>query len=882
MTELTLLAKTVQQGRRRFLLGSVGTIAFPFALVACGGSDDDGSSNAGTDTPPAAGTGTTNSPVTLTRSNAKGTISLPAGATVTVASVQNAFGTSVPAADGSFDFVSVAESEMYAVAIGSGGKMLLCGLLQAGAAQLSARSTAACLAYNALGVGVYVPATQAQYLAAIQAAPTLAGLESAVAAAIVARGEAWLDLTDPALKSALAAVQAALSPVALSSATNAGVSGRVSALGAGRTAGDGTVRAQGMVIDKTARTSGLQVTGDGVATITLTNFYRRRSYAYIDRVSYQASFTSAPVDSPATVGTQPTKVDATKSITNSLVTLAQLYAGVKDFYDPVVLDGIATPLAPAEAALTTYRVTSVGLGVSSGDLGLLTADQHAGLLQVCAETVVLDIIVPIFCGILIPIRAASMTSFIDTLGVSRLKDVISSLAAADDILLNKIIAANRPLGEVLWDTLLTLVNSDTFKNALLGFFQDIINLLPQDAGVLATNVVNVGAKALLDAISTVDLTAQTMDMIATGLSFAFSDLADRFTIDVTKSAVRLNPQSPTADPGSLAQINFTLSVIDSDLVAGDLSYKWNCPCAFGDISDGTHTNTANGTTFDSSSPNLSYVQRGNGKGGDTEVVTGTIYKGSVLATRVPIGTATTKISYNTAITPASVQLLTNTQQTFTADISPTLLASGATLNYVWTLAGTGSIGGAATVTTTTPSISYTSPAASGTDNLSLAVTGANGTVLSRGSSVITVLSNVTAGIAPQNPQVPRGTTLNFVVNPSGASFPSGTTFKWVLTRPLDLFGGMRDLGGSGGGIIGVNISAPSTANTVLVTSMTGVKHNPKITFVANPFGGEAVGDSFYWYQDVILSVTVLGAGGAALATSSTPIQTQLPHGIMLP
>jgi len=249
---------------------------------------------------------------------------------------------------------------------------------------------------------------------------------------------------------------------------------------------------------------------------------------------------------------------------------------------------------------------------------------------------------------------------------------------------------------------------------------------------------------------------------------------------------------------------------------------------------------------------------------------------------VAIGTATTTISYNTVISPAPLQLLINTQQTFTADISSALLASGTALQYVWTLAGTGSIGGTSTLTTTTPSISYTAPSSAGTDTLALSVTTSNGTVLSRGSAAITVLGAVTAGIAPQNPQVPRGSVLNFVVNPSGASFPSGTTFKWVLTRPLDLFGGMRDLGGSGGGVIGVNISAPAVSGPALGTSITVVTTSPAITFGANPFGPEAVGTTFLWYQDVILTVSVLNASGSVLATSSTPIQTQLPNGILLP
>ena len=174
-------------------------------------------------------------------------------------------------------------------------------------------------------------------------------------------------------------------------------------------------------------------------------------------------------------------------------------------------------------------------------------------------------------------------------------------------------------------------------------------------------------------------------------------------------------------------------------------------------------------------------------------------------------------------------------------------------------------------------------AGAGTDTLSVKVQDASGRVLTVGSTTIAVLENsLVAGIVPQNPQVPRSTVLNFVVNPVGASFPDGTTFKWVLTGNLDLFGSPTDLGGSGGGAIGVNISPPSTSGRSMGTSMTVVTTTPAITFAANPFGPEAVGEAFSWYPRCDLVVSVLSASGSILATSSTPIQTQLPRGILLP
>ncbi len=114
------------------------------------------------------------------------------------------------------------------------------------------------------------------------------------------------------------------------------------------------------------------------------------------------------------------------------------------------------------------------------------------------------------------------------------------------------------------------------------------------------------------------------------------------------------------------------------------------------------------------------------------------------------------------------------------------------------------------------------------------------------SATVTVQNtSIPVGISPQNPQVVRATLQNFTVRPSGGgSFPSGTTFQWVLTAGFDLFGGPRDLGGSGGGTIGVNISVPPSSGASTGTSKTVVTTTPNITFAANPFGPEANGPRF--------------------------------------
>lgn len=65
-----------------------------------------------------------------------------------------------------------------------------------------------------------------------------------------------------------------------------------------------TILGRGVIIDKTDRVSGLQVTADGAGTMSIANYYRRRVYVYVDRVSYKVKG-GASVDFPGAIPPQP-------------------------------------------------------------------------------------------------------------------------------------------------------------------------------------------------------------------------------------------------------------------------------------------------------------------------------------------------------------------------------------------------------------------------------------------------------------------------------------------------------------------------------------------------------------------------------------------------
>ena len=719
--------------RRTFLLRSAGIVAFPLSLAGCGGDASDSST-------PVQGNDPTIVPVTLTQSAARGTVVMPAGASVRVASVTNVYAANPTAADGGFAFVSAAESRLLAVGADADGNSLLYGLLQdGGKGELSARSTAVVLVYTFLGVGVYLAQAQIAWLAAIESSPDLSALENAVAAALVARGSAWMGPADAVLVGAISTIQASLSAPARQAASIAreGRSASLDMDGANE-----RVKPLGMRLDKTHRTSGLQVTTDGIGSLQVTNYYRRRSYLYVDRVSYRTEYTGADHDSKSSIKPYPTKMPAVKGITNAFVTLAQLWGGNFSFYQPVTTDPIQVPLAPTEAVSTHYTVTAVGLGAFDGDSAVLTTEQELGLALVSAETLVLDLVVPIVCGILIPTQKVAVDDWLDFKdGNGLLKDLVGAIAASPDIIAKAKVGKSAEAG---WDALLFICKSDTLKKALIEFVQIGAEVMWTDSTARKNpKFIKDGAKKVLDFFSLVNVGFQAFDIAVIGLQIAICNRADQFAIDVTKSNVKLNPLNPGIEWP--VQKAFTLSVIDADVPSGSaLSYTWACACVWGDISDGMHTNAASGNSFDSSSPTLTYAPNTrHALGGEQELIIGIAYVGQI-NNRVPLGQASTTITYNAPITPSNPNLTFGGKQIFTAGISSSLPAG---LTYLWTLTGGhGDLGFLLSEqTTTVPSVEYHAGAGVGTDTLSVKVQDASGRVLTVGSTNIAVGLNPWVG-----------------------------------------------------------------------------------------------------------------------------------------
>ncbi len=301
--------------RREFVLRGASLAALPFVLADCGGDNSGEPLSAvspGLYYPLGA------DPGALTITSTRGKVVLPDGAMTRVAAVVNLASVGTPDATGSFSIGSAAEAPLLAIGYAPSGLPILYGFLQDGAMQLSAQSTAVTLAYVALGVAAYPPEIQTLYLGTIAGSMSVAVLEKAIAAQIVAHGDQWLtrlgtagvlqSQSDPDYFAALAQVQAALSPSALATpdAVPTPASRRIAAVA--RSAADGRARPLGAILDKTDIISGLQVTPDGAGSVTVTNYFRRRVAVYVDRVAYTDIGAAAPTPFPGVILPQPVKI----------------------------------------------------------------------------------------------------------------------------------------------------------------------------------------------------------------------------------------------------------------------------------------------------------------------------------------------------------------------------------------------------------------------------------------------------------------------------------------------------------------------------------------------------------------------------------------------
>jgi hypothetical protein len=608
--------------RRYFLaatlsLGALGALT----MVGCGGG---GNTGGGTTT-------------TLT-----GRAILPAGISLTGLQIRNLYGRGAMRGDGTFPVTVLEGGPTLSMVIGPTGKPLLFGFVTEGKTDLSARTTAEVMAFLCCGAPCMPSELRPVYLTELARTDRLVGLEKAISDQITAKGEAWLDTPDVTL---LAVLNEDIKPF-LSQKT------------------------RGAIIDPTDVVSGIQVESDGIGSTTLTNYFRRRAYVYIDRESYTDS---NKVEHPsfATITTEPISLSPTKGQTSVLPILFDWLTGNNDAYLPVKSDPVSLPVTPSDARTTLYTVTAVGLGAAPGAFDKLTTERQKAWLDAALRTLIIDLVVPAITGILIPEKGVK--DWLDIVASSAwLKDLISYAATVPDLVTK---VKSGQYAEAGKDIKYFVFGTERFKNGLLELLEIFVSKLGGTTGAEAFTAMS---EAVDRVLAVPDLFVQAFDTVTQLIGIARSQNAAQWQVTVTKAKVTLDPLEILVEKGGVSD-SIKASVRDVQADAGSaFAYAWKC--GTGRLSDGIKPEPAR--SFESSSDSVTYD--GNVPGGTIDQVDVQVFlKG--LGKQEPVGSASARVYVSElTVAPTTKTLKSKESLTLTTELKGIRpLKTGEKITYKW-------------------------------------------------------------------------------------------------------------------------------------------------------------------------------------------------------
>lgn len=578
----------------------------------------------------------------LTRQEVDATLVLPPGMSLAPDQVtlKTVVGGGKVGADGRARLATFAGGPQLACAMAPDGTVMLLGWLDAaaGRTEISARTTAEVLMFFDLAGWLLADDLKLPLMEKIHAT-------------------AEVDQLAAAISQALAADPHGLSGDAVKKARNA----------AGGKAIGKQLSASAVKIN-TPRDSGIEITQPGHNNIVITNHYRRRATAFINRVSPE----------PADLGSkQLSPVTGTNSI---LGTLADLAAG-RTAYAPVSTDPIDLPLVPADGDKSVYSVTVVGLGAHLGDYYLLTQAQKDELKVLTAKTLIVDLVAPLVANTILPAMNGKIEDFLEIgYGSDFLSVVVNTFLVSYPNIVDMALNGD-PKGATLaiWQA---MVSDPLFRDVV---FEGILELFFQYSSYPAGELTDarIFAQSMLGAVTLGDMGLTFIDSVVQGVHLGISNVAKVFEVEVTKSRVSLNPFR--ADIGKNDLATFTARVPSATgSNEPTFTYKWTTTGKHGTLRDG---NTHSGKAFESSSFAVAYVPNRNSFGEDEVTVEVYEIKGSQ---REFVGSnkSTVVVSDPKAeMTPRKCSLrpgMPGGSQTFKVTVDASL-QDGAVLTYAWSL-----------------------------------------------------------------------------------------------------------------------------------------------------------------------------------------------------
>lgn len=582
--------------------------------------------------------GTRRPAVSLPTGSLAGTVTLPPGVTANIKSlkVTNSLATARISEDGSFSLEGFTDGKHLAFVVGPSGKPMLLGWLDATRTVLNARSTAEALLYMITGCFALPADARRTALDLIGSSPEAAQVAQVIESSLAENADA-LAMDNSSLRDALSSAAASL-------AAGSGVpfSGPAS-----------TRSPQGVIVNPIAEKSGLRVNLIGINTMVLRNKYRRPGYAYIEQISYVPEAGGAAVTAKKAL--TEFAVAPVLGLNGLLGTIGDIAAG-NMAYTEVDSAPVELPMA-AGAKKTTYKLTVVGPGSSSGDYGSLTEAQKQKQSDTTLLFIAKDLVLPFLVNIILPNLDGKVDLFADLgnggVGADFLAQMASLPGLMEQAATGDILGAFRTAVD-------GLLKTATFQQLAIKILTDGISNFgdsaTKDLGMELGNTVFRAITFANEALVGLDAAAITAHANA-------SNYADVWTIDVTKPTVRLTPAD--SETHAFAYLEFKCSLAEA--VGGDvlITYRWSTTGRGGSLADALHS----GTSFNTNADTVKYIAE---KGvAATDSVTVEVFRrdGNVSTS---LGTAQARVKVNTGhvtITPSAVTIAEDTKPTFTAKVT---------------------------------------------------------------------------------------------------------------------------------------------------------------------------------------------------------------------
>lgn len=584
---------------------------------------------------------------TLPTNDLSVTVALPAGTPVPLSALRaaNTHGSVPLGPSQSFTLPFFDEGPQLAVVMTATGEPVLMGWIDPTRRAINARTTAEVLAWYDLGAYRLAGA-----LARTAAVAKIASLTTELDPLVGAITGAW-----------------GTSPASLTLITDAVTAARLafrrSVLSPPGPAGPMTAT---RVLPNAAQ-SGIDVADTLFQHLRVANWYRRRAVAFVDRVGYVARAGDPLTPSPQSGAAL--RVGSVNGLQTAAGGLFDIVTG-NLAWQPVIPPPVPTPVVPATAARTDYRVIVVGPGKISPLYATLTSAQKDAQRWASLETVVLDLVLPLLSTTVKGLNALD-AYFGDPQGLAKLQNFLDLLPAT---VVDKAIIGD--VGDAAFETVKLLINHQPIQQALF----DIILGVMAKQGISNPGALLQANASLIRVLTVLDILAGSTDAATVTLQIAGSRQVETWDIQVNPSKVKIPEGDVRIGLGDLQLFHVKVLDATSGGPQPTIEYEWTTTGQYGTIrppggQGGTRVITRNDV--------INYDSNLKGYGTDQIVVEAFLLSGS---SRQSIGADTVTVEVmrgEILLVPQAVSLRDGEQHTFTARVEDARLIGGV-LSYRWT------------------------------------------------------------------------------------------------------------------------------------------------------------------------------------------------------